>query len=147
MRQKLIQIFSTILVLIFCQSTSLGQSQKIKDEISALITLQEHEWNKGNIEGFMSFYWHSDSLTFVSKNGVTYGFENVLRNYKNSYSDKEKMGILKFGNLSYNIVDKNNVIVIGSWELSNKTANTGGYFTLWWKKIKNNWKIILDHTS
>jgi len=123
------------------KTKSLLMSYQIK------MAMQQKAWNNGDIDGFMSFYWYSDSLTFVSKKGVTKGFKKISENYKNSYPNKEKMGILSFGNFNFKEIDKSNVIVVGSWELSYNGGNIGGFFTLWWKKIKGKWKIILDHTS
>ena len=36
----------------------------------------------GNLEEFMSFYWKSDSLMFIGKNGIQYGWQKTLDNYK-----------------------------------------------------------------
>lgn len=129
------------------QLSSLGQNQEIIEKISYEITMQQQAWNNGDIDRFMSFYWDSDSLIFVSKKGITKGYKEISNNYKQSYPYKDKMGILNFDNFAFKIIDKSNVIVLGSWKLSYTNSNVGGYFTLWWKKINGNWKIILDHTS
>lgn len=145
--KKPISILGFIILFSTLSINSHAQNSKITKEISGQILLQQNAWNNGDIEGYMSFYNNSDSLKFVTKNGVTSGFNNVLKKYKESFPDKEKMGILKFGNLSYKIIDKNNVIVIGSWELIFKNDSKGGYFMLLWEKINGKWKIVIDHTS
>ena len=43
---------------------------------------QQHSWNNGNIEEFMSFYWNNDSLMFIAKNVFQYGWQTTLDNYK-----------------------------------------------------------------
>ncbi|GAB4251729.1 MAG: hypothetical protein Kow0079_05930 [Vicingaceae bacterium] len=67
---------------------------------------QEVAWNNGNIEGFMKGYWESDSLKFVGKNGIKYGWQNTLENYKKSYPDKATMGILKFDVIQLEVYGK-----------------------------------------
>ena len=33
----------------------------------------------------MKGYWNNDSLMFIGRNGVTYGYQNTLMNYKKNY--------------------------------------------------------------
>ncbi len=123
-------------------------SQSTFDAIAATMATQQKKWNSGDIDGFMESYWKSDSLKFVSKKGVTYGWENTRANYHKSYPDKARMGILEFTIKSHELVDDNNVITIGQWQLHYPEAPTvGGYFTLWWKKMDGEWLIVMDHTS
>jgi len=37
--------------------------------------------------------------------------------------------------------------MLGSWELKREKDTLGGHFSLLWKKIDNEWKIVSDHTS
>ena len=36
---------------------------------------QEKSWNMGSIDDFMDKYWNDDSLIFISKSGINYGWE------------------------------------------------------------------------
>ncbi len=66
--------FLLILVYIF-SATSLFSQDKDEKEVRALLDFQTQEWNKGNIPAFMETYWKSDSLMFIGKSGVTYGWQ------------------------------------------------------------------------
>ncbi|WP_461451231.1 hypothetical protein [Mucilaginibacter sp.] len=46
-----------------------------------------------------------------------------------------------------NVLDKNNAFVLGGWHLTRTAGPLGGYFTLWFKKLNGEWKIVCDHTS
>jgi len=107
---------------------------------------QEVSWNAGSIEGFMTYYWKSDSLKFIGKKGITYGWQQTLDNYLKSYPDKSAMGILKFEIKESTQLSPESIYIIGSWELQ-KEKPVGGYFTLLWKKIEGKWVIVADHTS
>ena len=107
---------------------------------------QEKDWNDGNIEGFMIGYWQSDSLMFIGKNGIKYGWQTTLDNYKKSYPDKAAMGKLKFEVLKLEI-NGNSAYMLGKWSLIRASDNPNGHFTLYWKKIDGNWAITIDHTS
>lgn len=117
-----------------------------KNAIITVMNQQEQDWNAGNIEGFMEGYWQSDSLLFIGKNGMKYGWETTLNNYKKSYPDKKTMGKLTFDIIKLE-VNNNVAYMLGKWSLVRATDNPNGHFTLYWKKINDQWKITIDHTS
>ncbi len=114
--------------------------------IKAVMQMQEEAWNSGNIEQFMQGYWQSDSLMFIGKNGIKYGWQTTLDNYKSSYPDKAVMGKLQFEIIKLE-VNTNTAYMLGKWNLVRETDNPNGYFTLYWKKIDDKWFITIDHTS
>ena len=69
-----------LLLVLFTQN-AFAQS-KDKQEILKLLAAQVAFWNKGDVNQFMHGYWENDSLMFVGKNGVTYGYNKTLANYK-----------------------------------------------------------------
>lgn len=107
---------------------------------------QEKAWNEGNIEAFMKHYWNNDSLKFIGKSGITYGWQKTLDNYKKSYPTKADMGLLTFSIKEATLLSPESIYLIGQWQLK-KDKPAGGYFTLLWKKIKGDWVIVADHTS
>jgi ketosteroid isomerase-like protein len=117
-----------------------------RNEILEVMHQQEVAWNNGNIDGFMNGYWKSDSLKFVGKNGIKYGWQNTLENYKKSYPDKATMGTLKFDVIQLEVYGKS-AFVLGKWQLKREKDTPNGYFTLFWKKINGHWVIVIDHTS
>ena len=109
---------------------------------------QTNDWNTGRVDTFMNGYWPSDSLTFVGKGGITYGYEATLANYKKRYPDRESMGTLAFTILKLAFPGKNVAYVIGKWQLKRpKVGDAGGHFTLLWEKKKGRWLIVSDHSS
>ena len=115
-------------------------------EIKKVMSLQEEAWNNGDIEQFMEGYWKSDSLMFIGKNGIKYGWQTTLDNYKASYPDKEAMGKLNFEIIKLE-VNGSSAYMLGEWKLLRKEDTPNGYFTLYWKKIEGKWVITIDHTS
>lgn len=115
--------------------------------IGAAMKNQENAWNRGDIDGFMAGYWQSDSLLFISSNGLTHGWRQTLENYKKAYPDRETMGKLTFTVLSVEKISLKNAYVIGKWHIARKSGDKSGHFTLLWRKIKGSWVIVADHTS
>ena len=136
--QKLIFVF---LLYSICVS---GQNDGAT--VRAEMQVQQTLWNKGDLRGFMEYYWKSDSLKFIGSKGITYGWQKTLDNYIKGYPDKAAMGILKFTIAECTQLSATSIYVIGRWELQ-KEKPAGGYFTLLWKKIDGKWVIVSDHTS
>jgi ketosteroid isomerase-like protein len=123
-------------------------AQTPESEIIAVLEKQQIAWNKADIEGFMDGYWKSDSLRFIGKKGITYGWKPVLENYKKSYSTKDLMGTLSFTSLDLTVLDLDAAFVTGNWRISYKEKEEiGGWFSLLFRKIEGVWVIVADHTS
>jgi hypothetical protein len=104
-------------------------------------------WNRGSIEDFMKGYWNNDSLLFVGKAGISYGYATTLAHYKKDYSDPDKMGKLFFSLLEVKRLSAAHYFVIGKWLLKREAGDLGGIFSLLFRKINGRWLIIADHTS
>jgi len=118
-----------------------------KEQIKMVMKFQESNWNRGNIPAYMEGYWKSDSLLFVGGKGPTYGWNQTLTNYLKSYPTNEKMGQLTFNLIKIDVISPQDAFVVGQWTLHRKSDTLGGYFSLLWKKIDKEWKIIADHSS
>jgi ketosteroid isomerase-like protein len=120
-----------------------------KDELQIRNSMNEQldAWNAGDVDRFMLTYWQSDSLKFIGKSGVTYGWQKTLENYKKGYPDTAAMGKLDFNILEVKRLSVLYFFVVGKWHLTRSIGDVGGYFTLLFKKIKNKWVIVVDHSS
>jgi hypothetical protein len=133
--------------MLFCLPC-LGLAQQ-PDEKVILNILHEQtlSWNRGDIETFMKGYWNHDSLMFIGKSGVTYGYLNTMNNYKRNYSDTTKMGKLFFDILQVKRLSPDHYFVVGKWTLKRTIGDLGGHYTLVFRRINNQWVIVSDHSS
>jgi len=118
--------------------------------IAQVLTTQTAAWNKGDIPGFMAGYWHSDSLVFIGKKGLTYGWQPTLDNYRKGYPDAAQMGQLDFSSLHINLLSADVAQVVGRWHLARPGAAAGdlqGHFLLIFRRIGGQWVIVADHSS
>jgi len=139
-----------VVVILFSTILSIAQTLSENDKIAIhnVMAQQEKCWNAGDIDCFMNGYWRSDSLKFIGRKGLTYGWQQTLDNYKENYPDKAAMGQLKFDILSIELLSEGAVLLIGKWHLKREdNEDLGGHFSLNWKKIDNKWLIISDHSS
>lgn len=116
-------------------------------EIRQVLTKQQELWNAGDSRGFSAYY--TEDTRFVSTQ-IQRGRKQVEERYARKYPTREAMGQLTFDELEITRLGKDYASVIGRWKLDRSEAaggNVGGYYTLLFKRTKQGWKIILDHTS
>lgn len=140
-------VFIGLALLFSLQISAQGIKPKDKAAILQIMASQEDAWNSGDLQGFMNGYWESDSLRFIGKSGITYGWKSTLANYQRSYPDKAAMGKLKFTILRVESLAKSVAHVTGAWQLTREKDTPQGYFTLLWRKINGKWVIVADHSS
>ena len=140
-----------LLISAFVTVTAAGQSygrqSKPEAAIREVMNAQAAAWNAGDIDTFMKGYWNSERLVFVSGDNVTRGWQPTLDRYKKSYDSRAKMGTLVFSGLEINVLSKDAAVVLGNWALTREGDNPKGKFTLIFRKFKEGWRIVHDHTS
>ncbi|SHJ51155.1 protein of unknown function [Hymenobacter daecheongensis DSM 21074] len=142
---------ATTLVAALLINVGFAQKPKprpLRQSISQVLQTQTAAWNRGDVTGFMQGYWASDSLVFIGKRGLTYGWQPTLDNYKRSYPDAAAMGQLTFSNLRITPLGAEAAHVVGRWHLARPTAgDLEGHFLLVFRKLKGQWVIVADHSS
>lgn len=115
--------------------------------IRSVLDMQVAAWNRGDIDAFMSGYWKSEELEFVSGSGVTRGWQGVLDRYKRNYGNRAAMGTLSFSDLEIHVECADRAYAVGKFQLVREKDSPYGYFTLNFRKFEDGWKIIIDHTT
>jgi ketosteroid isomerase-like protein len=118
-----------------------------EQSIRKILNDQTIAWNNGNIEEFMKGYWNNDSLMFIGKSGVTYGYQNTLMNYKKNYNNADAMGTLSFDLIKVQPLSPDYYFIVGKWHLKRKIGDVGGHYNLLFRKINGTWVIVADHSS
>jgi ketosteroid isomerase-like protein len=78
---------------------------------------------------------------------VTRGWQQTLENYQSTYETRAKMGTLSFSDLEITVLSSDAAVVLGSWSLKREADNPHGKFTLIFRKFREGWRIVMDHTS
>jgi len=138
--------FSLFACTVFICITSFAQD-KNEQSIRKILDEQIKEWNNGNLDQFMKGYWENDSLVFIGKNGPVYGYSNALNNYRKNYRDTSIMGKLSFEIISVKKLSDEYYFVTGKFFLKRTIGDAKGVYTLLCRKIKGEWKIVVDHSS
>ena len=142
--KQIVYLFLIAGILFSCSTSNPSDD---KEEILNSMKLSQDYWNAGDLENFMHNYWESDSLKFIGKSGVTYGWQASLDRYLTSYPDKSKQGTLKFDFLHLEKIEQNHYFQVGKYTLFREADTLSGHFTLLWQKIDGDWRIVADHSS
>ncbi|MEJ8755418.1 nuclear transport factor 2 family protein [Pontibacter sp. H259] len=118
-------------------------------QVKVVLADQAACWSNGDLECYMQGYWKSDSLLFIGKSGLTYGWQQTLDNYKRGYPDVSAMGKLTFDLKEVKQLSPENILVVGKWHLQREAAkgDLQGHFSVIFKRFAEGWKIIADHSS
>lgn len=138
---------SSLLIGLLFFSCHAWAQQADEKEIREILDRQTKAWNRGDLKGFMNGYWENDSLMYIGKSGVTYGFARTLQSYQRNYGDTARMGQLSFQILHVMRLSNDHYYVVGKWFLKRSAGDVGGHYTLLWQKINGHWVIVADHSS
>ncbi len=118
-------------------------------EIRAVLDAQVAAWNAGKLEEFMQGYWRSPQLTFFSGGRKLSGWDATLERYRKTYqAEGREMGKLVFSELDIQPLGGRAAVVRGRWELTMSDGKKpGGLYTLVFRRFRQGWKIVHDHTS
>ncbi len=171
MKNKIQLLFAGFCLTLFCLAMTLTvaasanaktdeQSSKFKSaktkatgnaeaDIRAVLDVQVAAWNAGKLEEFMDGYWRSPNLTFYSGGRKLSGWDATIERYRKTYqAEGREMGKLLFSELDIQLMGNSAAVVRGRWELTMSDGKKpGGLYTLIFRKFKDGWKIIHDHTS
>jgi uncharacterized protein (TIGR02246 family) len=126
-----------------------GDREADRRAINAVLVAQQEAWNRGDVDAFLTGYWHSEDLTFSGSGGISRGWNEVLARYKKTYPDRGAMGTLDFSGLEFRFLGPDSALVLGRWHLKRggEGGDIGGVFSLVWQRFPEGWRIIHDHTS
>jgi ketosteroid isomerase-like protein len=121
-------------------------NDRLEERLHGILAVQQNAWNQGDIRQFMDAYWNDEALTFSSGGTTTRGWQATYERYKSRYPDRAAMGQLTFDALETSQIDEQAALTLGNWKLD-KDKPARGNFSLVWKRIDGQWKIVHDHSS
>jgi hypothetical protein len=144
--KKLLSVVFLVILFTSCKQevTKTISEETEKQEILSVMKEQEEAWSNHDLEGFMQGYWKSDSLKFYGRNGITFGWQKTLDNYKKGYPTKEHSGTLTFKINDISKITEGAYSVMGEYHLKRYVGDANGVFMIIFKKIQGEWKIIAD---
>jgi uncharacterized protein (TIGR02246 family) len=105
-------------------------------------------WNQHDIDGFMTFFWHSDELVAVVDREIFRGWSALYRSYAKGYADRNAMGFVSVTHVEVKFLRPDLAAVITWWalEYTPRHAEVMGTSTMNLQKFAEGWRIIFIHS-
>ncbi|MFI5139412.1 MAG: YybH family protein [Sphingobacteriales bacterium] len=123
-----------------------SDSDPATKEIISVMQKSADEWNKGNLEAFMSLY--DPSATMMMPTGPA-GMDVIKTLYEKKYFDgKMPKQNLRYSDMAVRHLGRKYVLLTGAFTLyGNSLPERSGRYSLVLIHTKNGWKILHDHSG
>lgn len=120
-----------------------------QQEIAAALARSAGDWNRGDLDGFMSDYLKDSTVSYVTGGHVQYGWQPLYDHYKTTYFGPGKSrDSLSFDELRVQPLTMDLAFATARFQLHRGDSLTAsGPFTLILQKRGPRWLILHDHTS
>ncbi len=106
------------------------------------------DWNRGDLDAFMSDYVHDSTTTFMSRGHLTHGWDTIRRGYAPRFAPGAQRDSLRFEEFAVRPVPPDYALVTARYILYRDGRTTAsGPFTLLMQRRSDGWKILHDHSS
>jgi ketosteroid isomerase-like protein len=150
-RREWLGLGGLVLAMVWMATPGRGQSDREDSirSVRAVLDRQVTDWNKGDLDGFLTGYWNSPKVVFQSGGQRFDGWAAMRDRYRRRYqAEGRAMGRLVFSALDVESLGPEAVLARGRWQLTMPDGATpGGLFTVIFRKLPEGWKIVHDHTS
>lgn len=121
---------------------------ELEERVAAALEASADAWNRGDLEGFMSFYLDSALTTYVGGTGLRVGYDAIRERYEPLFAPGADRDSLAFEELRVRPISPDVAVGTARWVLRDGGAVTGsGPFTLVLRRVEGRWKIVHDHSS
>jgi ketosteroid isomerase-like protein len=117
-------------------------------EIGAQLDRAASDWNRGDLDAFLSDYAPDSSTTFVDGRRARHGFGFIRQNYERWFAPGARRDSLHFEELETRPLSPTLALVTARFVLQrNGVVSSSGPFTLVMERRGQGWKILHDHSS
>ena len=118
-------------------------------DVAKIILKQQDAWNKGDLDGYLSYYKDTPDAQAVLATLVR-GIDNIRAAYKANFPSKDSMGTIEDSEVEVRPLGDNFALATGKYHLS-RTRKAGGEaagtFTEMFEKTSAGWKIIFSEST
>jgi uncharacterized protein (TIGR02246 family) len=118
-------------------------------EIAGVLARSAADWNRGDLDGFMSDYARDTLTSYVSAGHVQYGWQPLYDHYRNAYfAPGKSRDSLSFEEIRVRALAPGIALATARFKLARgDSVVASGPFTLVLEKRNGRWRILHDHTS
>jgi len=120
----------------------------VQGAVESMLNESAIDWNRGDLDGFMDDYQHSEITTYVGGRGLVTGIDSIRARYAPLFGPGAARDSLRFEDVRVRRLAAVHALATARWILYRGDTITGsGPFTLVLRRTSAGWKIIHDHSS
>jgi ketosteroid isomerase-like protein len=120
----------------------------LADRLAAQLRRSADDWNRGDLEGFMSDYARDGATSFVEGGHVRRGWDYIHSRYAPRFTPGAARDSLRFEEVAVRPLGGRHALMTARFILFRDGQTTAsGPFTLVFERRPEGWKILHDHTS
>lgn len=106
-----------------------------------------NDWNRGDLDAFMSDYARDSLTTYVAGGHLRFGYDRIQQGYAAQFAPGARRDSLRFEEFNVRVLSPTLALVNARYILFRDGATTSsGPFTLVMERQADGWKILHDHT-
>jgi uncharacterized protein (TIGR02246 family) len=120
----------------------------LTQQMAAQLQRAANDWNRGDLNSFLSDYAPESTTTFVDGHRARHGFDFIRDNYAPRFAPGARRDSLRFEAVEARRLSPTLALVTARYILQRGGATTSsGPFTLIMERRSEGWRILHDHTS
>jgi uncharacterized protein (TIGR02246 family) len=120
----------------------------LRQEIVAQLNRAAFDWNRGDLEGFVSDYAPESTTTFIDGRRARHGIDFIRQNYAPRFAPGARRDSLQFEEVETRQLSPTLALVTARYILRRGgTISASGPFTLVIERRPAGWRILHDHSS
>jgi uncharacterized protein (TIGR02246 family) len=120
----------------------------LEPAVQAMLERSASDWNRGDLDAFLSDYQDVASTTFVSSEGLLTGVDEIRRHYAFAFQPGAARDSLRFESVHVRSLSPMIGIVTARWVLHDDGVTVAaGPMTLVMRRTQAGWRITHDHSS
>jgi beta-aspartyl-peptidase (threonine type) len=117
-------------------------------EITRQLDRSASDWNRGDLDAFISDYAPESTTTFVDGRRARHGFDFIRQNYAPRFAPGARRDSLHFEEVEIRSLAPDLALVTARYVLMrDRTVTASGPFTLVMQQRPEGWRILHDHSS
>jgi ketosteroid isomerase-like protein len=141
------------LALVGCRSAgqsseALPDNAELTRQLAAQLDRGANDWNRGDLDGFVSDYAAESTTTFIDGRRSRHGIAFIRENYAPRFAPGARRDSLRFEEVEARALSPELALLTARYILHRGgTVTASGPFTLVMERRTNGWKILHDHSS
>jgi beta-aspartyl-peptidase (threonine type) len=120
----------------------------LASQITSQLDRAADDWNRGDLERFLSDYAAESTTTFIDGRRSRHGFEFIRQNYAPRFAPGARRDSLRFEEVEARYLSPDLALVTARFVLTRGgTVTASGPFTLVMERRPAGWRILHDHSS